>query len=191
MKILIAYYSRKGENYWAGSIKDLEKGNTQVVAEFIQEATGGDLFEIDSMEQYPADYHECTDVAKRELQENARPELTASVENMDEYDTVFLGYPNWWGTCPMAVFTFLDSYDFSRKRIIPFCTNEGSGMGGSERHLKKECPNATIERGFAVAGHKAREMRDKTIAWAKDALGKQQSKEPLQKASNEENRLGE
>lgn len=172
MKALIAYYSRKGENYWAGSIKYLEKGNTQVIAEFIQEATGGDLFEIDTVEQYPIDYYECTDVAKRELQENARPELIASVENMDDYDTVFLGYPNWWGTCPMAVFTFLDSYDFSGKHIIPFCTNEGSGMGGSERHLKKEYPNAIIEPGLAVTGHKAREMHDETIAWAKDALNK-------------------
>lgn len=170
MKILIAYYSRKGENYWNGTVRDLEKGNTEIVAEFIRDATGGDLFEIETATPYPTDYHECTEVAKRELQSDARPALSGAPESMDAYDIVFLGFPNWWGTCPMAVFTFLDSYDFAGKRIFPFCTNEGSGMGGSERHLKRECPQAIIGPGLAILGNRAAHAREETISWVKASL---------------------
>ena len=143
MKNLIVYYSRKGENYWAGGVRNLEKGNTERVAEFVQEAVGGDLFEIETVKEYAADYYQCIDEAKAELQADARPEIKRCLEDvglsLDDYDTIFLGYPNWWGTCPMCVFTFLERYDLAGKRIIPFCTNEGSGMGGSEKHLKKIC----------------------------------------------------
>lgn len=166
MKILIAYYSRKGENYWSGSIKNLEKGNTQIIAEYIQEATGGDLFEINTVAPYPADYHKCTEVAKIELRHNARPALSCVLENLNDYDVIFLGYPNWWGTCPMAVLTFLDSCDFDGKKLFPFCTNEGSGMGDSERHIKKECPRASIGKGLAITGHRAIFAREETVDWA-------------------------
>ena len=126
--ILIAYFSHTGENYNVGVI---EKGNTHIVADMIAEETGGDLFEIATVNPYPDTYEECTEVAMQEQRENARPELTAQVENMEQYDTVYLGYPIWWGELPMAVYTFLESYDFSGKTIVPFCTHEGSGLAGT------------------------------------------------------------
>jgi len=150
-KSLIAYYSRKGQNYVNGKIIDLAVGNTEVIANKIHAITGSDIFEIDTMNEYPIDYTATTRVAKAELNENARPELKNRVENMDEYDTIYLGYPNWWGTFPMAVFTFLESYDFSGKTIIPFCTHEGSGMGG-QSDIKMLCPTAKIEKGIAIKG---------------------------------------
>ena len=171
MANLIVYYSRKGENYGAGDIKVLEKGNTERVAEFVQEAVGGDLFEIETVKEYAADYYQCIDEAKAELQADARPEVKRSLEgaglSLDDYDTLFLGYPTWWGTCPMCVFTFLERYDLTGKRIIPFCTNEGSGMGGSEKHLKKVCPEAKCERGLSITGNQAAQSKDKVTAWAK------------------------
>jgi len=151
-KSLIAYYSRKGENYLNGNIVNLTVGNTEVVAKKIQSLTGSDLIEIDTVKPYPNDYTETTNVAKDEKRGNARPELTATVENIDSYDIIYLGYPNWWGTFPMAVFTFLESYDFSGKTIIPFCTHEGSGIGSSERDIKRLCPDAKVLSGLAIRG---------------------------------------
>jgi len=150
-KTLIAYYSRKGQNYANNNIVNLPIGNTEVVAKKIQALTGGDLFYIDTMNTYPTDYMETTRVAQRELDTDARPELTDVVDNMDEYNVIYLGYPNWWGTFPMAVFTFLESYDFSGKTIIPFCTHEGSGMGGLD-DIVLLCPNAKVEKGIAIQG---------------------------------------
>lgn len=150
-KTLIAFYSRKGQNYVSGKIMNLSVGNTAVIAKMIYEFTDSDIFEIDTIKSYPIDYTETTRVAKVELKENARPELTEVVENMKQYDIIYLGYPNWWGTFPMAVFTFLESYDFSGKTIIPFCTHEGSGMGG-ESDIRDLCPNARIEKGVAIKG---------------------------------------
>lgn len=151
-KILIAYYSRKGSNYMGGSIVNLQVGNTAIIAQKIKGFVSGDIFEIDTVKPYPADYTETTNVAKDELRKNARPELTDKVKNMEAYDIIYLGYPNWWNTFPMAVFTFLESYDFTGKTIIPFCTHEGSGIGNSERDIKKLCPNATIFPGIAIWG---------------------------------------
>ena len=163
-KRLIAYYSRKGENYVSGQIVDLEKGNTAIVAEKIQALTGYDLFEIDTVESYPVDYHETTRVAKRELRAQARPALTATVNGMEEYDVIYLGYPNWWSTFPMAVSTFLESYDFSGKTILPFCTHEGSGMGG-ERDIHKLCPTAQVGKGLAIVGSRVKEADASIKAW--------------------------
>lgn len=151
-KILIAFYSRKGQNYVSGSIKDLKVGNTEVAAELIRGITGGDLFKIDTVKEYPSDYTETTEVAKDELRKNVRPELTAKVESMEEYDTIILGYPNWWSTMPMAVFTFLESYDFTGKTIVPYCTHEGSGLGQSVKDIVKLCPKAKVTKGLAIHG---------------------------------------
>ena len=165
--ILIAYYSRKGQNYWGGSIRDLPKGNTEIVAEMIQKAVGGELFEIDTVKPYSTDYTTCTQEAQAELHANARPELKEYLDSLDGYDTIFVGYPNWWGTMPMAMFTFLERYDLSGKRIIPFCTNEGSGMGSSERDLKKICTGATVERGLSIRGCETAKSEKKVSDWAK------------------------
>ena len=130
-KILIAYFSRADENYQVGYI---EKGNTQVIAEAIAEATGGELFRIETKTSYPREYKETTEVAKRERNERARPKLKSTPPDIGPYDVIFLGYPNWWGDMPMAVYTFLESYGsgaFAGKRVIPFCTAAGSGLSGT------------------------------------------------------------
>ena len=163
--ILIAYYSRRGENYWDGQIVSLAKGNTEVVAGMIQKVVGGDLFEIDTVKPYPADYTACTEVAQEELRCNARPELKNYLESLAGYDTIFVGFPNWWGTCPMAVFTFLEHYDLTGKKIIPFCTNEGSGMGSSERDLKKVCTGAEVLNGLQIRGYKAVQSEAVVVQW--------------------------
>ena len=110
------------------------------------------MFRIETVKTYPEDYTETTNVAREEQRQNGRPELTDRVDNMDSYDVIYLGYPNWYGTMPMAVFMFLESYDFSGKSIIPYCTHEGSGMGNSERDIKKLCPSAKVLPGLAIRG---------------------------------------
>ena len=169
-KVLIVYYSRKGENYVNGSVRKLSKGNTEVVAEMIADMTGGDLFEIDTVKPYAADYYTCIQEAKQEQAENARPALKAYPDSLDGYDTLFVGYPNWWGTMPMAMFTFLEHFDLTGKRILPFCTNEGSGLGRSEADLKKLCPTAEVGKGLSIHGAEAASSRGKVEAWVKQAL---------------------
>ncbi len=164
-KCLIAYFSRKGQNYVSGRIVDLKVGNTEVVAKMIQKKTGGDLFHIDTVTAYPKDYTETTEVAKNELRTKARPKLTGRVENMGAYEVIFLGYPNWWGTPPMAVFTFLESYDLSGKTIVPFCTHEGSGMGRSEKDVAKACPKSTVLAGIAILGSRAGSAGPEVSGW--------------------------
>lgn len=151
-KGLIAYYSRRGNNYVSGRIIDLTIGNTEAAANIIQELTGSDIFHIETVISYPKDYTETTKVAQDELRADARPELTNHVEKMDSYDVIFLGYPNWWGTMPMPVFTFLEQYDFAGKTIVPFCTHEGSGLGHSEKDIMKLCSKATVLKGLAIHG---------------------------------------
>ena len=164
-KCLIAYFSRKGQNYVSGTLVDLKVGNTEVVANMIQKITGGDLFHIESVTAYPKGYTETTEVAKNELRAKARPKLTGQVENMGAYDVIFLGYPNWWGTMPMPVYTFLESYDFSGKQIVPFCTHEGSGMGHSEKDIVKACPRAIVLEGIAIHGTSAASAESDVSSW--------------------------
>ncbi len=164
-KILIAYYSRKGENYFGGTIKSVAKGNTEIVAEFIQKKIGGDLFEVDTVKNYPADYTECTNVAKDELRNKARPELKNYLDDISAYDTIFLGYPCWWSVPPMAVFTFLEHYDFSGKKIIAFTTHEGSGFGSSIGSIKKVCPTANVIKGLAIYGSSAANSEKEVARW--------------------------
>jgi flavodoxin len=140
-------------------------GNTRVIAEDIHEAVGGDLFEIVTVNRYPDDYDACVDQASHEQNDNARPELSTHVEDMDSYDVVFLGYPNWWGTMPMAVSSFLEEYDFSGKTIAPFCTNEGSGLGQSESDIARLCPNATLLKGLAIRGSRVASAQKAVSEW--------------------------
>lgn len=166
-KILIAYYSRKGQNYVNGAIKNLAKGNTEIIAEMIQKIVGGDLFEIDTVKNYPVDYTECTNVAKVEIQQKTRPELKSYLASIDDYDKIFLGYPIWWSIPPMAVSTFLEHYDFSGKTIFPFATHEGSGLGGSVNYIKKICPTAKISDGLAIHGAEASQSAAQVERWLK------------------------
>jgi flavodoxin len=152
VRSLIAYFSRRGNNYVDGKIVNLLIGNTEVIAKKLQGMTGSNVFRIDTISSYPDGYTETTEVAQEEKKRNARPELTGKVGDMESCQVIYLGYPNWWGTMPMAVFTFLDAYGFSGKTIIPFCTHEGSGMGSSERDIKRLCPNARVLPGLAIRG---------------------------------------
>lgn len=150
--ILIAYFSLNGETYVDGHIENRQMGNTEVIARKVQTLTGGDMFHIETTVPYPADYYAVTDVVRKELRSNARPELAGRFAGIARYDTIVLGYPNWWGTMPMAVCTFLESYDFSEKTIIPYCTNEGSGLGRSVRDIRRLCPDAVVAEGVAIRG---------------------------------------
>ena len=154
-RTLIVYYSRRGENYVGGVIKKLQQGNTECVAGKIAALTGADCFQIETTKAYPAGYTEMTEIAMQELQSRERPALTEQVENMKQYDTIILGYPNWWGTMPMCVFTFLEAYDFTGKKILPFCTHEGSGLGHSVDDIRKVCPGTEVKDGLAIRGSAA------------------------------------
>jgi flavodoxin len=164
-KLLIAYFSRKGDNYVGGRIVNLPIGNTEVAARTLQQLTGGDTFRIDTVKPYPADYTETTEVAKQELRQQARPALMARVDRMSAYDILLLGYPNWWSTMPMAVCTFLESYDFAGKTILPFCTHEGSGMGRSEGDIRKLCPGAEVLKGLPIIGGNVQNAEATLSAW--------------------------
>jgi flavodoxin len=165
--ILIAYFSRAGNNYVNGNIVDLAEGNTEVAAGKIEEMTGGELFRIMQKNKYSDDYSTCTEEAQRELRANARPELTENIGSIEGFDTIVLAYPNWWGTMPMPVWTFLESCDFSGKTILPLCTHEGSGMGSSERDIKRLCPDAILQKGLAVRGGAFKSAGKDIEAWLK------------------------
>ena len=169
-KNLIIYYSRKGENYWNGSIKNIAKGNTEIVAEFIRKAVGGDLFEIDTVKTYAADYYACIDDAKQELHAQARPELKNYLDSIAEYDNVFVCGPCWWGTFPMAIFTQLEKLDFTGKKVMAVMTHEGSGLGSCESDLRKICAGATFGSGLAVHGADASKSESTVAAWAQKAV---------------------
>lgn len=152
MKELILYFSRADENYFGGSLKYIEKGNTEVVAEKTAALTGADLFKVEPVKPYSADYNTCIEQAKKDLQSGARPEVVAIPENMSQYDLVTVMYPNYWGTMPMHLFTVLEQINFEGKTVRPVCTHEGSGMGKSEADLRKCCSGAVIKKGLAIQG---------------------------------------
>ena len=182
-KTLIAFFSRADENYFGGAMRYVKIGNTEIVVngmkEMIEEEsrthreaqvphaprTEVDTFKIEMKNPYSPVYMTCIDEAKKDLQAKARPELVCMPDSIDEYDTVVLAYPNYWGTMPMAVFTFLENFDFSGKTILPLCTNEGSGMGGSERDIKKTCPGAVVKSGLAVTGSEAANAAGRVKKW--------------------------
>ena len=150
-RILIAYYSRTG--------------TTREVARQIQKIVGGELFELRTVHRYPDEYRPTTEQAKREQEEGFRPQLTARVDAMETYDTVFVGFPNWWGTMPMAVFSFLEKYNFSAKSIIPFCTHEGSGFGRSMADITRLCPQSTILNGISIRGSSVKIAQQDVSNW--------------------------
>lgn len=167
---LIIYYSRKGENYVNGSIKSLERGNTEIIVEFIQKAVGGDLFEVDTVKPYDPDYYICIEEAKKELREEARPEIKSYIDSIEGYDNIFICGPCWWGHYPMAIYTQLEKLDWRGKRILPVMTHEGSGLAECEDDLKKICVGATLESGLAIHGAYASKYENKVAAWAKEMV---------------------
>ena len=166
-KNLIIYYSRKGENYVNGNIVDLKKGNTEICAEFIQKAVGGDLFEIETVHEYSKNYRKCTEEARQELAMNARPELKRYLEDIGTYNAVFLCGPAWYGTYPMAMFTQLERLDFTGKKVMALMTHEGSGLGNSERDLRRICKGAEFGTSIAVHGADAAKSEKAVADWAK------------------------
>ncbi|MBR8824005.1 hypothetical protein IX293_002280 [Fusobacterium necrophorum] len=168
-KKLVVYFSHKGENYSRGNIIKLEKGNTEKVAEIISHILGADIFEIITEEKYPSKYDECIETAKKELREDSRPKLKQDID-IREYDTIFIGYPNWWGTMPMPVWTFLEGKNFNHKKILPFCTHEGSGMGRSESDIKKLANGAEVLKGLAIVGSDVNTSEKQIKKWLEDRL---------------------
>ena len=166
-KNLIIYYSRKGQNYVNGGIRNLKKGNTEICAEFIQKAVGGDLFEIETVRTYDTDYMKCIEEAKAELRTKARPELKQYLDSINEYDNIFVCGPCWWGTFPMGMFTQLEKLNFGGKRVVALMTHEGSGLGSCERDLKKICKGADFGKGLAVHGGSSAQSETTVANWAK------------------------
>lgn len=154
--ILVLYFS------WSG--------NTQAVANIIHDEVGGDIIRLETAEPYTDDYNELLDEAQEEQRENARPELATTIDNIDNYDVIFLGYPIWWGDMPMAIYTFLDDYDLSGKTIVPFVTSGGSGLSGTPDNIQREEANATVADGLAIGDDEAANSKDEVVAWL-DSLG--------------------
>ena len=126
-----------------------------------------DTFKIEMKNPYSPVYMTCIEEAKKDLRAKVRPELVYMPESIDGYDTIVLAYPNYWGTMPMAVFTFLEAFDYSGKTILPLCTNEGSGMGGSERDIRRACPGASVKSGLSITGSSAENSKPQVEKWLK------------------------
>lgn len=174
--ILVVYFSRVGNTDFDDTVDaassaslNIENGelagNAQILASMIANETGGDLFMIQTEASYPTDYRKTTDVAMDEQRANARPALVTRVVNFENYSTIFLVYPNWWGTLPQPLFTFLEAYDFAGKTVAPLCTHEGSGLGSSVRDMEALIPDATIVDGLAVRGGSAVDSLSTVQGW--------------------------
>ena len=150
-KALIVYFS--------------QSGNTQTVANFIHEAVGGDIVRLETVKTYSSNYNDLLDEAQEEQRNNARPELKTKIENIEEYDTIFLGYPNWWGDMPMPLYTFLEEYDLSGKTIAPFVTSGGSGFSNTIRTIREYEPNANVVEGLSISGSSAGSSQDEVEEW--------------------------
>ena len=166
-KTLIAFFSRADENYFGGAMRYVKVGNTEIVAGIMKDLISADTYKIEMKDPYSPVYMTCIEEAKKDLRAKARPELVSMPESIDEYDTVILAYPNYWGTMPMAVYTFLEHFDFTGKTILPLCTNEGSGMGSSEREIKKTCPGADVKKGLPITGSEAANSKTSVERWLK------------------------
>jgi len=169
-RTLIVFFSRVGssksfQGIDAVSSASLPQGNTIVVANMIHDIAGGDLFQIVTVDPYPAKYRDTTDVALEEQRRNARPKLATHVNDISKYDVIFIGYPNWWSTLPMPVFSFLEEYNLAGKTIIPFCTHEGSGLGASERDIARLSPKAKLLTGLAIRGSSANDSKKEVQEW--------------------------
>ena len=158
-KILVAYFSHIGDTYSLGMVKE---GNTQILAKHIANYLKADQYHIVGDNKYPAKYMDIIKQAKTEMNNNFRPKLVNPLESIAQYDTIFIGYPIWYGDMPMAVYNFLESYNFSGKTVIPFCTHGGSGLVSTERNIKATCQNSNVLQGLAISGSTAQNNRAQT-----------------------------
>ena len=170
MKSLVIYFSRVDENYFGGQMKYITKGNTEVIAEYISDITGADLFKVERKIDYAKDYRTCIDEAKVEQRNNELPELKAYLDGINDYDVIFIGGPIYWGTLPQPMFTQLSRLNFDGKTIMPFSTHEGSGLASIVRDIKKYAPNANIKSGLAILGSNVYQAKDKVEKWIKENL---------------------
>lgn len=168
MAALIAFYSRAGENYFGGAYRRISVGNTEKAAQMLADLTGGELYKIQQAQPYSEDYQVCIAQAKADLQKKARPEVLRLPDNLDAYDEIYLGYPNYWGTMPMAVYTFLEHYDLAGKTIHPFCTHEGSGLSHTVQDIQKAAPGATVTKGLAIHGSSVDGAKDALTKWVQE-----------------------
>ena len=164
-KTLIAFFSRADENYFGGAMRYVKVGNTEIVCSIMKDLIDADVFKIEMKNPYSPVYMTCIEEAKRDLRAKARPELVSMPDSIDAYDTVVLAYPNYWGSMPMAVYTFLEHFDFTGKTILPLCTNEGSGMGGTEREIRRTCPGAEVKSGLPITGGSAADAEPALRRW--------------------------
>lgn len=174
--ILVAYFTYGenadlGDNVDASSSASIQmldgqvSGNTGVVASVIADLTGANIFSIRTVESYPDNYNDTIDQGQEEQQEDVRPELSGQIENLDSYDTIFLGYPNWWGDMPMAIYSFLDEYDLSGKTIVPFVTSGGSGFSGSVEEIEDAEPDAEVLEGLSLSDSEATDAQSDIEEW--------------------------
>ncbi|WP_157146896.1 flavodoxin [Brachyspira pilosicoli] len=177
-KILIAYFTWSDNTVLENpdsidvdaetSASVLSPGNAELIANWIAEETGGDLFSIKTQNKYSSDYDECLNKARKERDNNERPALVGRVNNIDDYDVIFLGFPNWWYTCPMAVFTFVESYDLEGKTIIPFCTHGTGGLSRTIRDLKNLLPaNCEVLEPIGVYRPEVKNSKSRVLDWLK------------------------
>lgn len=166
MRSLIAYYSRRGENLVNGKVQELKVGSTELMAAILQKFTGADLFQIKPCQDYDPNYCRCIDQARQDLRKGVRPALAEYLESINDYDVIYLGYPNWWGTMPMPVFSFLEQYDFTDKILKPFCTHEGGGLGRSEEDIRHVCPHGLLAPGLSIIGADVKHDLASIEAWA-------------------------
>lgn len=163
-RILVAYFSRIGNTQFDTEIDAVSSasvtiydgenlGNCEVAARISQDITSGDIFFIETAEKYPGDFDATSEQTSQEKSADTRPELNSHVENMDNYNTIILVTPIWWGDLPQPVVTFLEEYDFSEKTIIPISTNEGSGLGSIVQEITSLCPEAQIAEGLSISGN--------------------------------------
>ena len=164
-KSIIIYYSREGENYSNGNIISIPVGNTEVVANYIKDITGADTFKVETVNDYPTDYMQTTEVAKKELNDGARPEIKETLTDISDYEVVYIGCPNWWGTLPMCMFTQLEQLDFTDKIVKVFVTHEGSGLGNVMGDIKKLCAGADIQKGIDIHGSSVDTAQSKVEKW--------------------------
>ena len=164
-KSIVIYFSRADENYSVGYIN---KGNTEVIAEYIRDLTGADLFKVERKIPYAKDYQTCIEEAKLEQNNNERPELVNMLESIDEYDTIYIGSPIYWGTIPQPMFTQLEKLNWNGKTIKIFTTHEGSGLANVVNDVEKICVGAIIKNSLAIYGHDVYNSKEKVEAWIKE-----------------------
>lgn len=164
-KSIVIYFSRADENYFGGELKTVEKGNTEILAEYIQEFTGATMFKVERKIPYPTGYKACCDEALKEKKAKARPELSKELDSIDEYDRIYIGFPIYWGTMPMPMFTQLEKLDWNGKKVQYFCTHEGSGKASSKGDIFRICEGAQVLSGIAILGSEVQNAKKQIEDW--------------------------